>query len=686
MNLNFFKKTIKEAICESFNDTPNDDLIGSLLHDKNNEIVWRCFRSRDENSIFANGYISEYFDDGEGSLYGKGVYSFYKPYGAEKRCGTGGVGNKIMKCVILGGFKDFIILDSKLAKKYYGSDNLLVQLRKFFGNKANEIYNFCLEIKKKEGGDVGIMNGRTAPIARRVFGTKQGKYSKEVLASNIRGIVYNGGNDPNANVLFNPRDIIPIAVTNETKVNGNDFTNWHYKLTRSNYESIITTPDSYIYGERLKAKGLIKDYSKNQPFNNCLNVILNNGRYSLYDVLKDNFISEYGFDECFGWENVTVNGKNILLLPVKVGKNIFFLKENKKDGLYYFYYQENDFQPVMTMEEHDRGYKPNNMINESSNNGFYVYHMTTGEPCKNIFEYGFNAEFSNNEYYGHGVYNALTPKDAVNYLKHFGNYMIKSKLDSGFNNFFITIESIAKKVYGNDYPLIKQLKRLILPEYYDELVSKYGLSRLCSNKILKLLDPNCNGGGDLGKTKIRGLVCPYHNTIPVAICRDWNGIIPCEYSTDNGATWKTFGNNDKLKDFIKQHSNAKIYIEKLIAQGIIKDTFNGNKQSISVNQQFVNGYVQVILSKNNKVSFYSQEDDRLISTEGFDSGVAAEVMNIDGDNFIVIPVIDKGEKYFIYKESDGRYQLYKEENVYKKLLGDDGTHINTYIYDNIFLK
>ena len=61
-------------------------------------------------------------------------------------------------------------------------------------------------------------------------------------------------------------------------------------------------------------------------------------------------------------------------------------------------------------------------------------------------------------------------------------------------------------------------------------------------------------------------------------------------------------------------------------------------------------------------------------------------MNIDGDNFIVIPVIDKGEKYFIYKESDGRYQLYKEENVYKKLLGDDGTHINTYIYDNIFLK
>ena len=117
-------KEIKNIILEGFYEASEEKMNGAvdvelanrLLNDPNNEVVWRLFKPEQENSIFTNGYSSEYFGDGEGSYHGVGVYAFYRPYGAEKRWGGQSIGNRIMKCVLLGGFKDFLILDAAIAR------------------------------------------------------------------------------------------------------------------------------------------------------------------------------------------------------------------------------------------------------------------------------------------------------------------------------------------------------------------------------------------------------------------------------------------------------------------------------------------------------------------------------------------------------------------------------------------
>ena len=128
----------------------NVNLASSLLSDNNNVTLWRVFHSESEDSIFKNGFTSEYFGDGEGSFHGVGLYSFYKPYGAEKRCGGRLIGDKIMKCVLLNGFTDFLILDKPIAMKYYNSDDIRTQLNYLYSDK--KLSNAISEVYRKITG------------------------------------------------------------------------------------------------------------------------------------------------------------------------------------------------------------------------------------------------------------------------------------------------------------------------------------------------------------------------------------------------------------------------------------------------------------------------------------------------------------------------------------------------------
>ncbi|MDY5853681.1 MAG: hypothetical protein SPK28_05590, partial [Bacilli bacterium] len=203
MKIRFTESQLRHIIKESgngLNPIANNDsntVAEQLMNDPNNEICWRCFFSATENSIFENGFSSDYFGDGEGSMYGNGVYAFYKPYGAQKRVRST-VGDKIMKCVVLGGFKDFLIFDSEIAMKYYKTDDIMFQLQYFFSdNKSDEyieqMYQYCRWAAGLESGSVMMSKNskqRSAPMARKVFSTKPGKvpgkdcskYGKDVLA------------------------------------------------------------------------------------------------------------------------------------------------------------------------------------------------------------------------------------------------------------------------------------------------------------------------------------------------------------------------------------------------------------------------------------------------------------------------------------------------------------------------
>ena len=685
MKIRFTESQLKHIIKESengLNPIANNDsnkVASQLMHDPNNKICWRCFDSATENSIFENGFSSDYFGDGEGSMYGNGVYAFYKPYGAQKRVGTGGVGDKIMKCVVLGGFKDFLIFDSNIAREYYGTDDIRAQLRYFFpNNNIEQMYQDCKRAAESEPGSVMMSHHfteRSAPMARQMFSTQRGKYRKDVLASKCRGILYNGGNDPNAFVLFNPREIIPISTTNEKKLpfsSATDFSGWTNKVTAELVEKIERIKDFYTVGENLKARHLIKSYSKIAPEYDCLPVVLLNGRQSLYDISEERFVSKRGFDLMFGWE--ASKDFNRIVLPIMIGNNKFYIVKHQKYG--YIICQgvkKPGFERVMSLDEYDaNGLNKNGdkqQLNEDllPNGDVVIYHRTASpESVTGIFNNGFKKEYFKYGMYGTGIYCALTVP-ASNTLKGYGPYMIRCKVKGGFNGFLIFDYNLARKVYGQKCSIEDQLKMLIPEEYYKELQNKYG-NKLFGDHFLGSLEGG-NGIGDLGKTNVRGVITGSYTNGLIAIVRDWTALYPIDYSTDDGRTFtrnKVSRSQDgeqeyNIKDLqvkIDKYPDAKFALAKLISTGIIENPFENyrNQNSLRDTQEFEEGYFLVTLKSNHKKSYFSAINKKLISMRGFDETYGVT----ENQGKIIIPVIIGGKKYFIQEDNDGDFYIYKE--------------------------
>ena len=697
MKIRFTESQLRHIIKESengLNPIANNDsnsVASKLMHDPNNKICWRVFYSATENSIFKNGFSSDYYGDGEGSMYGKGVYAFYKPYGAEKRVGTGGVGNKIMKCVVLGGFKDFLIFDSNIAMEYYKSDDIRVQLKHFFPDKSDEyieqMYQDCIWAAKSEFGSVMMsknIDERSAPMARKMFSTQRGKYKKDVLASKCRGILYNGGNDPNAFVLFNPREIIPISTTNEKKlpsIYATDFSGWTNKVTTELVEKIEHIKDYFTVGETLKAQNKITWYSEKAPEYDCLLVKLKNGRFSLYDISEERFVSERGFALAFGWQYSNVF--NRIVLPIETvensNKTFYIVKHNQR----YFICKvvvKPGFERVMSLDEYDvNGLNKNDykqQLNEDRlpNGDVVIYHRTNDKRAVNgIFNNGFKKEYFLRGVYGTGAYCALTVPD-INKLKEYGPYMIRCKLKDGFKGFLIfNNDELAQSVYGNNHSIEDQLKRLIPGENYNKLKTKYAKygDEFFKDHFLKLLG-GTDGIGDLGFTNVRGVITNYYNNYYysdkcfIVIVRDWGALVPMDYSTDNGDTFTTNNVSDSqnkynIKDLqakIDKYPDPKFVLGPLIANEIIVSPFEKyrDQNSIRDTQEFEEGYFLVTLKDSGKKTYFYAPKNKLISMRGFDEtyGITVE----EGE--IVIPVIIDNKTYFIHEDNDGDFYIYKE--------------------------
>ena len=682
------KKIIKEAFYEVVNSQlQNDDtnLVNSLLKDKNNVVLWRVFHHETEDSIFNNGYSSEYFGDGEGSYHGTGVYSFYEPFGAQKRVGGHKIGDKIMKCVLLGGFKDFLILDGGVAMKYYGSDDIRTQLNHLYSGDQELINAIAYKYREIKGDFKLHHNATTGYISKALYETFKDKLRK----GKTRGVVYNGGNDPHACLTFNPREIIPIAVTDERVMsNRYDFSGWKVKLTKDLFEKNQKVLDFYSYGRRLKAEGKILDFAKVPPVNDCILVKLKNGKNTMYNVVDDIFVSEHGFDKCFGWEEYNIPSgdgdvKTYYFLPVIIGRKEYYIKQNKRDGRYYFYSKENDFNYIMSLSEYDKKYGvEKRAVNENFNtiygdNGMFmdVYHRTDPKSAQGIFDGGFTREYTGKKANaaGPGVYVTFSPQDSTNYTFGFGQSMIHCKLKDGLKNFLIP-KGVTINGHTFNSSILEQLNQLIPRQFRDEVIDRLG--RLVydeSNQGAARVYLELVRNQDIRKTKIRGII--YWYGCWAAVIANWKSVIPYEVSTDNGKTWKIGLDVDRA-NFIKSHGDTQFALNKFIANGIIKNTFGTNQNDIEANQQYTYGYIRVVLASNNKISFYSAEDDKIISMAGFDKGFAAE----EKDGNVVIPVINNGQTYYIYKEEDGSYGLYIESQTYK-LLKNNGHLWTTQDYD-----
>ena len=704
MKIRFTESQLKHIIKESengLNPIANNDsnkVASELMHDPNNKICWRCFNSATENSIFENGFSSDYFGDGEGSMYGNGVYAFYKPYGAQKRVNST-VGDKIMKCVVLGGFKDFLIFDSEIAMKYYGTDDIMFQLEYFFSDKFDKsdkdikemylkkMYRNCEIAAASEKGSVMMSKNfyeRSAPMARKLFSTKPGKvpgkdcsiYWKDVLASKCRGILYNGGNDPNAFVLFNPREIVPIATTSATELPSKyatDFSGWTYKVTEELVEKVERIKDFYTVGETLKAQNKITWYSEKAPEYDCLLVKLKNGRFSLYDISEERFVSERGFALAFGWQYFNVF--NRIVLPIKINsindKKTFYIAKHKQFGYIICEgVKEQGYERVMSLDEYDaNGLNKNGdkqQLNEDllPNRDAFVYHRTASkESVAGIFNNGFKKEYFKYGMYGTGIYCTLTVQTSNRIKDSYGDYMIRCKVKDGFKGFLIFNDNLAQSVYGDNHSIEDQLKRLIPGKYYDELKNKYR-NNLFNDYFLKNLEGR-DGIGDLGKTYVRGVITGYNGYGLIAIVRNWTALYPIDYSIDNGETFITNnlsgGQNYNIKDLhtkIDKYPDAKFALARLISTGVIENPFENyrNQNSLRDTQEFEEGYFLVTLKSNHKKSYFSAINKKLISMRGFDETYGVT----ENQGKIVIPVIIGGKKYFIQEDNDGDFYIYKE--------------------------
>ena len=650
----------------------NVNLASSLLSDNNNVTLWRVFHSESEDSIFKNGFTSEYFGDGEGSFHGVGLYSFYKPYGAEKRCGGRLIGDKIMKCVLLNGFTDFLILDKPIAMKYYNSDDIRTQLNYLYSDK--KLSNAISEVYRKITGGFKLIEGKTGYISKSLYET----FGNKLRNGKTRGIVYDGNNDPNACLIFNPREVIPVAVTNNKKVVNGDFNEWEYKITEDSFKKNQEILDFYSYGEKLKSEGLIKNYSKQPPINDCMLVVLPNGRKTMYDVKENEFISKYGFEECYGWDNIKVGEQTLYVLPVVPNKksSVFYLKKNDNDGYYYFYRKTEDFEFVEAMSEYDK----KGLLSESvsfDDSWLTVYHRTNSKTINDIFNKGFSKEYTASRIgniAGVGVYYVFSLEDAMYLGETYGDSIIKCKLKNSLKDYLIPegANINGKKITTN---FKEQFSNLIYDSYKEYMLKKYDkiLNRNDAGLVYKtLLNEN-----ELGKTKLRGVVYKYGD-IYAGVAIDWKSLIPYEVTFDYGKTWKNELTSDRY-DFIKSHGDSKFKLNRFISSGIIKNTFGNKNNDILSNQQFEEGYLRVVLT-NGKISFYDSDKDDLVSYRGFDEGAGAQ--NMSGN--IVIPVKIKNQIYYIYKEQDGNYSLYQERETFK-VLKINNIKMNNKIYDKTYM-
>lgn len=473
------------------NSSPESiQLANQLFSDPNNLTLWHLDDRAVTDSIFKYGYSADWYGKGEGSYHGKGLYAFWRPYGAQLRWGTGGVGNCIKKGVLKNGFKNFLIIEGDIAEKYYHSYDIRTQVNYLY-SKFPDFKNAFLKEYVSVVGSYEVPHKRsTGYILKNLW---EAFHEKLKLGGIVRGVVYNGGHDPDACLIFNPREFIPICYTEERYLNSSktDFNNWIVRVTPELLDKLEKFDDYYYYGEMLKTEGVIRDYAQIPPVFGFLRVTLKNNKTSYYDIRNKKLVSKFGFDSTINFSkdsdgtiscpcSVNVNGRilNFIIVP--------------QDGVYYICYldkQTNTLTPIPrieTSEKYDRMMEKlgsqvpaENTINESEDtlrvgskiedlkritglNCYFesIYHRTMEmKSCQSICDYGFSPEFSKTEVYGHGIYAALTPQDSTYYLSGYGRYMIHAYLKDGFKNFVIFNERLARKYYGENWRVRDQLKK-----------------------------------------------------------------------------------------------------------------------------------------------------------------------------------------------------------------------------------
>lgn len=261
-------------------------------------------------------------------------------------------------------------------------------------------------------------------------------------------------------------------------------------------------------------------------------------------------------------------------------------------------------------------------------NGEPVYHrpkdVYSGDKLatiKSLFRRGFSREYTGDNggnMYGPGVYNVYELRSSNEKARGYGHYIVKSYVIDGYKDFLIFNEDIAKKYYGKDYRIEKQIEKLMPRDIANSVLQRMSGQLYMNNqhtshslntsvpavKITSML------GNNINKTKVRGIIYSGNHDGCCAFVRDFTDVCPYAYSDDNGKSWKVM-----INEYLVNHVTGNIDTE-FELKGRVTDT--GKKQYDDVAKKSINGHA--IVYKNNKVNYYSVEKRALISNVWFDEG------------------------------------------------------------------
>ncbi len=269
---------------------------------------------------------------------------------------------------------------------------------------------------------------------------------------------------------------------------------------------------------------------------------------------------------------------------------------------------------------------------------------------KSLFKYGFSREYTGSNggnMYGTGVYNVYNLRSSNENANGYGRYIVQSYVIGGYKDFLIFNSDIAKKYYGNDWWIGKQIKRLFPEKIASGILRVFGnqlfmndynsLSKKTASLLYKIF--NFVGESGMRQTKIRGFIYDGWHDGSCAFVRDFSDVCPYAWSSDNGKTWKT----DVTEELMRR------VVGNIDTEFELKDkNIDGSGKFDNVAKKSINGFAMVY--RGSSINYYSVETKSLISDTWFDMGT-----NFDDDGFA--EVLYNNEKLCIEDNGGGQYTV-----------------------------
>ena len=284
-----------------------------------------------------------------------------------------------------------------------------------------------------------------------------------------------------------------------------------------------------------------------------------------------------------------------------------------------------------------------NVLNEYyEGNDFIVYHCARKETLPSLFKFGFEGYFAARgvgNMYGRGVYSTFSLRSSINNAKRgeYGNVILKCKVRS-IKNFLIFIKDLAIREYGENWKLEDQLK-LLVPSRYISMMERQGVLKQIIN-----VNPNHSSVNayaftcaedavpEIGKN-VEGYIFVGNHDGDVAVIKDFKNVLPIQYSTDMGKTWKDIPKTKAYERNVENDVDLKYHVGNLYDE---------------VPYNFTNGFAKV--KKRGKYNYLNQETykEGVISDVWFDSG--SDTFTTDG----YCLVYKDGTPYYIYYDKDDK--------------------------------